>query len=96
VFGFARYDEAADTRQGIQHSKGRGVQNNRLLTSLAFGQEKQAALEIDVLPLQVKNFPKAATREEQERSAPAACGPMVVRRFSFGTCFEDDLLSNTG
>jgi hypothetical protein len=32
----------------------------------AFGQEKQAALEIDVLPLQVKNFPKAATREEQE------------------------------
>ena len=66
MFGLARYDEAADTRQGIQHGKGRGVQNNRLLTSLAFGQEKQAALEIDVLPLQVKNFPKAATREEQE------------------------------
>jgi hypothetical protein len=53
-------------RQLRQHIARRRIKEDRFLPGLAVGQENQAALEIDFLPTQAKNF-----------TAPAAGEPAV-------------------
>src|SRR5262249_20564024 len=46
----ARYHLRADTLQPVQHGKGRSIEDHSLAAALAVGQEKTAALHIDMLP----------------------------------------------
>jgi hypothetical protein len=62
----AWHDVGADTFQAGQHRHRWSVQDHRLSTALAVGEEQQPALKIDVLPPQMQDFPQAAAREEQQ------------------------------
>ena len=60
----------ADPLQRVQHREGRGIEDDGLSAALAVGQEQTAALQIDMLPPQVQDFPQAAAGEQQAAEAP--------------------------
>lgn len=61
-----RHHVGAQSLQYVEHRKGRGIQDDRLPAALAVREEEAAALEIDMLPAQVQDFPQAAAGEEKQ------------------------------
>ena len=50
----------------VEHGEGRGIEHHGFLARLAFRQEQQAALEVDMLPFQVQDFAQPAAGEQQQ------------------------------
>src|SRR5262245_56411704 len=66
-FGIIAWDHVgADPIEGSQHGQRWSVQDHGLLAGFGVCQEKQASLQVDLLPLEVKDFPEPAAGEQQE------------------------------
>jgi len=69
---------AHDSRQLGEHGQRRGREVHRLCAGLAVGQSRFAALKIDPIPTQSRDFAAASTGEDEEPNRRDRVGRAVV------------------